>query len=529
MRVPFYHQHGHGLYVTERQLWWAELRRSGDDVTLHRLASQPVGESGTKEEALQELTGQLEPRPQAVVTHLDPGHVRCFVAERSEGGSEERWMQETARSHLPTGASLEDFVACGRPLREEGGQSRSGQTRKYLLALARQEAVEDRKVLCRAAGLTPLIIGDLRTDLCFAHSFDPSFIEESPPALLLHGDKAWVLRHQSGVPSEAPTDLGFGGENRLEDALLHVAGGGSTEAPSRMLVAGEGAASATAKAGRSGWNHTSQVTPQPAAPKFGSGSSPSASSSLDTERPEEGLKADGNLLGDERLAEAAPALAFATKALYPEADPINFLSEEATRSARDEADRQEVLRAGLWVGGTFALLLLAATALNMYFQRQSARLSAQAGQSDRRLEQVEKARQTQNRLLRRLQKSRALVRGQTRTAPVLSDVGQAIPRGIWLEEMIIERLEGDTLAIELSGFGTREANVATLLSRLENRPRLRQVDLQYSKILPDETVHEQTGQYREVLNRFSVEALQAPPSTQPISQQKPRAPALSDP
>jgi Tfp pilus assembly protein PilN len=480
VHIPFYHRVGHGLYITDDALYWAELHRTGQEVTVAQVEQVTTAERAT-EERLQTLVDRIEPEPRVVATHLAPTHVRCMVAERRSDEHQERWMRETARSHLPAGASLEDFVLRGRAMGEPQDRSRSGHSTEYLLALARRSAVEARRALCEEVGLTPVVIGDLRTDFCFAFSFDSEFVEGRQSAVLMHSNRAWLLSHENGILREAPHPLGTQEDGAIETALVRVADDRPEDPPSHLLTAGPGAHNSVERIGQT---KSVGVTPYVRGPQFGS---------------EDGLPS-----GDDRRAAAAPAVAYGVKALYVDSDTINFLDEETTRAAQDEKDRHEAVRVGLLLGGGLALLLFLATVLNMYLERQLTQTSVTLERLDQRLAQVEAARQTRNRLQERLRKSQSLVRERTRAAVVMDQVGEAVPKGIWFDEMKIRRFETDSVRVQVTGYAVQDADVATLLGRLEQRSQSRQVRLQYSKILPAETVSQRTDSYRQVLSRFEI-------------------------
>lgn len=486
MHIPFYHQEGHGIYVAGERIVWAVLQRTGQRVSLRRLVHESIAGKEPRT-GLRRLAERVNPEPPVVATHLDPAHVRCFVVERPSADPEGRWMHERARSRLPTGVSLDDFVLRGRPLQGPERHVPAGPRRRYLLVLARVEAVEARLELLRSAELTPAVLGDLRTDLCFAYTFDSSFVEGRSPAVLFHEDRAWLLEHEEGMLAASPTTLGTG-EGVLENAVLQLADNDPEDAPTRLRVAGPGASRAVARVENA---LSFGVTPHLGIPEYGS-EAPSNGRTVDEKsRPED-------------AAEAAPALAAAVKALYVEADPINVLDADDVRAARDTMDRHDALQTGLLAGGTLAVLLLLVTGLNMYFESKVAETSATLDRASQQLAKVEEARQVRDRLRGQLRKSQALVVGRTHVASLLDGVGGAVPSGIWFDWMQVKRVENDSVTVQVSGFATQEADVASFLSRLEERPNLRQVRLRYSKILPAQTVYEQTNQYREVLTRFEV-------------------------
>jgi Tfp pilus assembly protein PilN len=445
------------------------------------------------EAALQVLVERVKPASGVVATHLDPAHVQCFVVERPEEAPQQRWRREAAREQLPAGVSLDPFLVRGRRLDASG--SRSGSVRRvaYLLALVREEAVGARKELLQSVGLTPVVIGDLRTDLCFAYAFDPAFVEGEGPAVLFHEDRGWLLRHENGTVREAPRELHAGSEGRLEAAVLQLAEEEAADVgPSRLFVAGEGAENAVERAGTT---LPLGGTPHAGPPQFRHEDGP-------TPAPEEPARAGG--------ADAIPALAFGVRALYPDADPINFLTQEALRSARDQKDRREAVRLGRVVGGALAGLLLLVVGLNVYVEHRLAGAQSQLNRLDRRLAMVETARQKRNQLRTRVQKSQALVVQRTRTALLMDELGHAVPSDLWLNELTVARTDRDSAEVQVTGFAPQRADVATFLSRLETGPTIRGVQLRYSKVMPAETVYRRTDEYRRVLNRFAVQLVRSP-------------------
>lgn len=491
MYIPFYHRVGHGLYFGEEKLYWAVLRRTGRTVGVREVVSQTIPSGSSAAAALKELVDRLDGEPEVVATHLDPTHVRCFVAERPDSAPEVRWMKDTARNYLPSGVSLDDFVVRCRVLQRDDTRTKPGQPDEYVLALARREAIEERKEICRTADLAPIAIGDLRMDLCFGFAFDTSFVEAQSPVVLRHGANAWLLRHRNGTLREAPHELGTAG-GVLENAMVHLTEKGSAEGRVGLRIVGPDASEAVERVG----NETfTPITPQLGSPTFG------------------GEASEASVRDDERAnlrAEAAPAIACAVKGLYVRADPINFLDADAVQGAQDQRDRRDVLRAGAVAGGAVAILLFVATVLNLYFQRQVTRSSIRLEQMDERITQVEQARESRDRLRNRLKQSRALVERRTRAAAIMDAVGQAVPQGIWFDELNISRVEDDSIRVRASGYATRDADVATLLSQLEERPQLQEVGLEYSRIVPAESVYERTGRYREALTRFAVFLVQSP-------------------
>jgi Tfp pilus assembly protein PilN len=510
VHVPFYHQFGHGLYLTERRLRWAVLRQSGSTVDLHQVYEEEV-RGRPVEEALRALLGRIEPEPKAVSTHLPPEQVRHFSAERSEKRGQRRWMEETAQSHLPAGVPLEDFVVRARLLSEpEGGPapSRPGRSPKYLIALARREAIEKHQRLCQSVGLELLAVGDLRTALCFAYAFDPAFTDGKSPTVLVHDGAAWLLSHKNGRLSEPPRQLRKAreGETRrepfgreaLENAVYRLAGDEPSEAPSHLFVAGEGAAE-TVDASAESLPMGAVLRPTP--PSFRK----DASSARAAEKHSRSENREGEDKGTAFLSPGVtPALACAVQSLYPRSDEINFLEEEEVRGARDGEDRRNAVRAGLLVGGALAALLLLTTGLNAYFSAQARRASAQLKQIDQRLAQVERARRQRDRLRDRLEQSQVLVTGRTRSALILEQVGQAVSQDAWLDKVNLASAHGDSVSVQASGFARQQAGIATLLSQLEKRSVFQGIRLAYSEILPAETVEEKTGRYRQRLHRFGV-------------------------
>lgn len=311
-----------------------------------------------------------------------------------------------------------------------------------------------------------------------------------------------MLRHREGSLMDAPDELGSNREGRLEEAVLHLADERADEPPHRLLVAGQGTEETLDRADQS---LPFEGTPQAGIPHFEEAAGPPPPTREVSSAPGAGRQGEPS---EEDRAEATPALAFAVKALYLDADSINFLTEDERHTARDREDRQEVMQAGVLGGGLLALLLFLVTGLQMYFERQASQAEQQLAQLDQQLTRVEEAREERDRLRRQLRKSRALVVERTHAASLMDHVGQALPRGLWLDALEIARVERDSASVRTAGFAVPEASVASYLSRLEQRPQLDQVRLRYSRVLSAEDVFQRTGTHRQMLRRFEVRFVQ---------------------
>lgn len=466
MNIPFYHGIGHGLYWAEERLRWVTLRRSGRDVEVVGTWAVSIRD-GDEADALARLVERVDPSVRQVATHLNPAHVRCFVAEVDPYADRESWIAGQIEDALPLNVPASDFIARTRPIT-------GSDVDRVLIALTRRSALEKRTALLERVGLTPVMVGALRLDVAFAYAYDPRFAPGASEVLLEASGRTWRVPCIDGRMSAPPEPQAA---PRLADALddLLLTGEGA-----RLFIAGgEGVLSPSVR---------------------------NADRAVYLDARTRGTAEDD--ASDGVRARDVPGMALAMKQLYPDADPINFLDEDAVHAARDARDREQATQSLLAVCLLLAVLLAAATGVTMVADRWQRDLQAEQAHLDTQLQEIQAAEATRDALRERLVQSRALVRQRTHVALLLENVGRSVPDAAWLSELTVLRPapieRPTTAAVQVRGHADDDGPVARLLSTLEGHEGIDDVRLLRSERLGAERVARQTGLERAHLNEFDI-------------------------
>lgn len=475
--IPFYHEVAHGLYWAPDRLTWVTLRRAGSQVRVTGQWRVPV-RNGDVAPALDRLVDRVAPTDRTVATHVDPSLVRCTVETVDPYADVDEWTRDQVARMLPPNVSPDAFVARTQRLPATATPDAAP---RMVIALTRRGAVEARCDQLDAAGLTPLVVGDVRLGLGLAFAYDSRFTPGDAEVVFGHGDRAWRLPHRDGRLSGSPDGLAGSGRDALDDVLV-------TQGDADVFAAGT-------------------------VSRFGD----------DAGRTRDVRWAAR--VGDDAVETVSiPAAACAMATLYPDAGTVNFLDAADVAHRRDERDRGEAQRVMLAVSVVVGVFLLAATVATSVVSGWTQSADAELARLDGRPQRVEQAEQTRTALRSRLRRSRTLVHRRTHTAALLERVGHSVPEAAWLDGIEVTRPAGNasaedrsprdaaddlstsprTASVRVTGFATRDAAVAALLGALERKDGLQSIRLTASERLTGEAVTRQTGLRRDALHRFDV-------------------------
>lgn len=487
MRLPFIDRIAVGLHLTETSIVWAELHsRAGRIVRLHS-ASEAIGEGEGAAVALARLVERLDPGVRAVVTHLDPLHVRHVRLRGPAFDDEETrsaWVRAQVQQELPAGTGLNDFVI--REGRREMGEDHTA----CLVALARVAAVEARCALLQEAGVQPVAVGSVDAVAGHVLAFDASFAEGHSAVLISRAGEAVLAGYVEGrLQAVLPLTGGAGEPDVLGREVVALLFGsedsGMPGRPDRLFVLGE-----------------QQET---------------VASWLQKQVPDglPVLAGPVTIGARERISVPASHLlpaALAMRQLFPALEGVDFLDGTAMASWRQEVEKRDALRCLLIAGGLAAFLLVVVTAASAWIGWRQAQASEALAQMAGQVAEVEAARVDLARLEQDVEQAERLVLERTNRAGLLELVGRTAPEQLWLESINVSTPERGDLRVMLSGVAFDERHVAAYLKRLEKGAAAHRVRLVYSESVPARTLYRQLDVRERVLTRFEV-ALQVGPET----------------
>lgn len=469
MRLPFLHETGAGVYLTDTTACWVQLTRLRDQFTEVRTAEVPIV-AGDVEAALQALVTDVAPPTPFVVSHLAPVHLRPLLLEGpgfDDPESRQAWLTTHVEAALPSGATA-DFVHRLHLL--EGSEEAT----RALVLLARREAIEERENLFAEAGLTLISLTSAADSIAYGLAYLPAFLTGLSWVLVARPDEADLLAYAHGILTQRHTIPIPPSEARFCDEVMLPLMTQQARSASLYVVGHEAAKIA-------------QQLREKEAP-----ASPVHLATLVL--PAQETRAP---LTPSKL----PAAALALQQVYPTLDVLNLLPPETVAARHEGANQAEARRTGLLVGGLVGSLLLLTLLFGWgldWAQQHTARDLVRLAD---RVAAVKAAETRVAALDAKVQQARQLVHARTPLAPALAWLGATLPDSVWLQGLTMTN--DPTPAFVLQGLAFEEQQVAAYLRRLESHDSAPEVRLIFTEVQPPSR-RRGRGRYRRALIRYEI-------------------------
>jgi Tfp pilus assembly protein PilN len=476
VNVPFVYVAALGIHITENEVYWNEVRRFRDCMCVMRFGQETIGENGV-ESALRSLVQSLNiarihrslPR---VCTHVDPAYLRHVIVEAPVFEDEEilsQWLSAEICKLLPPGAREHEFVAGIQGLRHMEDKSR------YLLVLARRSAIEERMALLENVGLVPVVLGSPYIE---SRAEVEITIASAASAVLYAGEEAVVLKAYED--SVLRSFMEIGGEDipgildETEHVLLSETDFSSNEGLPELQVTGSRA----------------EVMISEADPHW--------LGRIHLIRPLAGVLATGASLPPAYAAAASLVLA----GLYGEQDGINLLEPSQSLAGQQEVEKRDAIRIALSTACVVMLILLVFKAADFYVDARLRQAHAELAPLAEHVQAVEDSKVTLAQARANLAHAERLALERTGAAGLLEVLGQAMPTGVWLREMVLSAETVGTPELTLRGLATGEGDLSHFLYRLEQTESFREVQLVFAETVSRDKVFRETGTHQVPLIHF---------------------------
>jgi Tfp pilus assembly protein PilN len=452
MKIPFLHQDTAGLYITEGELVWVALRCTRRRWRILQTEIEAI-EDGDLRAALDRLKDRVSYQNVPLVTNLDAYHVRHFVLQGPALDDPETlqiWLQNEAVRRLPPGTDPERFVFRFRLLEQTEDLTRG------LLVVASTKAVQERAKLLLDVGLNLTGLGSIHAAIDQVLALQHGFSDEAT-LILLHHRKDVVLFTYHNSILQTINQLESCADSReaiLQGIKTHLSlpdpNVQTQEKPNRLYIISPDAES-LARMARD--------------VKLING-------------PIQEVRVISSI--SQPLSPAqVPAAAFAFKAFFSGMDTINFLDSEQAYTQRQIVEKHEAMQAVLSLGGLLMVMLLVVTLISGYLDYEQAKTDEQLSLYAEQVAEIDQARSNLELLETSVRQAEHLVLERTGVAQILEAIGRATPEEVWLDALDFETT--DVHEVTLNGFSYYESGLNTFLTRLEQWPSARQVQLVVSE------------------------------------------------
>ena len=447
MKLPFLQRDILALCLTDKGIDWAFLSATGRKIT-DTDAGFREHATGAGWETAASLIEERGWQHVEVIIRLNPNYVRHFLIEGSVVSSIEEfdeWMSAEIASQLPAGAEIQQFVFRSRVLHQDD------EVIRCMVGLARRDYIENEIANLAKAGIAPVKLSGLFAELDQYYSTQ-GFEEALGYAVLVDDRTSICLAYQNGVLSSLNSFEGINGQwqQELESVLIAIHTGSEVGA---MRIAGV--------------TNVLQELPNEELTLLGVNS-------------EAWLWNKSN----HDVPPAAMAQSLVAWGGIERHSDFNFLDEDDAKvqiHALEKASALKVmLSAGAVLGILLALVLVSQVIMSRHLFETEDNLSLMQNQ----IAVLEKQQQSIASLQLKLKDAHRFIDERTDVANVISVIGKAMPKGVWLNDIQIDKDTADHWRIILQGNTVEGAGIALLLGNLEGLPGARKVELLVSERLP---------------------------------------------
>lgn len=483
MKIPFVQHRGIGLHITDRVIRWVQLSRIRQRICIGRVAYREV-KSGDLQVTLKGLVEEIMPDFLFVTANIDPAAVDMHVLELPFIEDEEylvQWIRESALELLPANSNVEDYAVTHHLF----GDPEEGQRSLFVVTL--KKAVRERVDLLESAGLKPVLLTTGTIDPGYTVMFDEDVTTGTTWLLSVFEDQSVLLHYRNGLLEQVHTLVTE--ETKPGEVLA--------EAESLVL---------TEAAYREEMQHKQAYLISGGLMDFELNDyEPENSGTSRLEFQQLGPLSHLEYKGHTLSPEFAVACGLALKQLYPSIDTLNLLEKRELEAAAEAIEKKDAMHTVVGMGAVVGILFLILMLFQWYLGGEVEKTDARVAALEDKITAVSEARNRVIRLTENVTEGKRLVAERTSTARILETLANALPTGLWLNELRLDATTGlrDTEII-LYGFAWNDALVAVLLERFEQQKESRNVRLVYSEQAKTQDIYGDPSYSRRELVSFEV-------------------------